>query len=142
VQQELSWATHIATSAILMPLADSSCANLAGTILTYLASAHFAQVEIIDQARVSGSQHPSLSVVNHIVRFLFIQLWIKVPLTASSETDTWEWWNTLRMLCSQHQRVSVALDITADLPEEGALLRWLGEPLRAIVINTRFLSNL
>ena len=52
------------------------------------------------------------------------------------EEAGWLAWNTLRCLCEQNAQLSVCLEITAELPEEVVLQRWLGEPIKSAIINT------
>jgi protein arginine N-methyltransferase 5 len=80
--------------------------------------------------------------------------WVTVPLVAAlppgtppseaeaRENDTWEWWNKLRTLLKPTTKIAVALELTADLPPPAALARWMGEPVRGVIIPTSiFLIN-
>lgn len=45
-------------------------------------------------------------------------------------------------MCDTNKRVSVALEITEDLPSDDVLQRWLSEPIKAVVLSTKlFLTN-
>lgn len=56
--------------------------------------------------------------------------------------DTWQWWNKFRAYAGYNAHYSVSLEMTADLPSTEALLRWMGEPVRMIVIPSEiFISN-
>lgn len=56
--------------------------------------------------------------------------------------DTWQWWDMLRRMCAPTAKLAVSLELTADLPEAGLVARWLGEPLKAVVVPTSiFLTN-
>jgi protein arginine N-methyltransferase 5 len=45
-------------------------------------------------------------------------------------------------MCDTNKRISVALEITENLPEDYVLQRWLAEPIKAVVISTNlFLTN-
>jgi protein arginine N-methyltransferase 5 len=58
------------------------------------------------------------------------------------EHDTWEWWNKLRTLVGPTAKLAVALELTADLPPPSAIARWLGEPVRGVIVPTSiFLTN-
>lgn len=58
------------------------------------------------------------------------------------EDDPWEHWNRLKCLCEHNKKLGVALEITANLPSPARLARWLGEPLRAVILPTEiFLTN-
>ena len=51
-------------------------------------------------------------------------------------------WNTFRTLCDSSSSVDLVLDITADIPNEQMINRWLSEPLKAISISTKiFFTN-
>ncbi|CAH0474551.1 unnamed protein product [Peronospora belbahrii] len=57
-------------------------------------------------------------------------------------TDPWEVWDSLRARCEYNPKVYVALEITADLPSNEEIQRWLGEPVKAAIIRTDvFLTN-
>lgn len=129
-KQELGWAAHLNLPAVEIRLGSFECANLASMLNTYL-----------------GSPHSAL-------------YWINVPLVAppmpgsaaageadpeapvAPEDDTWEWWNRLRMLVRPTAKLAVALELTADLPSPGAIARWMGEPVRGVIVPTSiFLTN-
>ncbi|RKP11211.1 protein arginine N-methyltransferase 5 [Thamnocephalis sphaerospora] len=83
--------------------------------------------------------------VNNLLRSpSYTQLWIQAPMTTTIRDETegvascdedasWECWNLLRTLCGHNARVLLALELTADLPDEGHLQRWFAEPLVALV---------
>ncbi|XP_010526290.1 PREDICTED: protein arginine N-methyltransferase 1.5 [Tarenaya hassleriana] len=123
LKQEIAWATHLSLQACLLPTPKrSSCANYA-------------------------------RCVNQILQGLSnMQLWLRIPLVKSdgdsmdvnSEglNDSWELWNSFRLLCEHDSKLSVALDVLSTLPSEPSLERWLGEPVRAAIISTdSFLTN-
>ncbi|KAA0158583.1 hypothetical protein FNF31_05334 [Cafeteria roenbergensis] len=51
-------------------------------------------------------------------------------------TDPWEAWNTLRALTGFNPQVSACLELTRELPSPAHIRRWLGEPVKALVIPT------
>ena len=58
--------------------------------------------------------------------------------------DTWEWWNDLRRYCNYDRRLCVALELqdAAHAPSQEELNRWVGEPVKVIIIPTSlFLLN-
>jgi hypothetical protein len=95
----------------------------------------------------------------------------KAPMDEDDQGgSTWEAWNRLRMFCEHNSSIGVALgeclswviyvacsdqvdassfgclswrsEITADLPSREVLRRWLGEPVKAIILPTSiFLTN-
>ncbi|PWZ25585.1 Protein arginine N-methyltransferase 5 [Zea mays] len=90
-----------------------------------------------------------------------LQLWLRLPLeksepmdddldkiknnshTLQSEiVDSWELWNSFRLLCDHSSQLCVALDILSTLPSINSLARWFGEPVRAAILQTEaFLTN-
>lgn len=91
-----------------------------------------------------------------------MQYWLKVPLSSSASakesasgrpsSDPWEWWDTCRTLCDNSRSLGVggllledvitdhstALVVSADLPAPNQVARWLGEPIKALFVPTRF----
>ncbi|XP_012285156.1 protein arginine N-methyltransferase 5 [Orussus abietinus] len=83
------------------------------------------------------------------------QVWIQVPMenpfkqvqTHRDQDEVlvespWEWWNAFRMVCDFDRKLGVALLVSHDLPEQEEIDRWLGEPVRCLVLPTSlFISN-
>jgi protein arginine N-methyltransferase 5 len=64
------------------------------------------------------------------------------PLDNRCRSSTWEAWNNLRSACNHHPSINVVLEMTADLPHPEDLSRWIGEPIKSIIIPTKiFLTN-
>lgn len=90
------------------------------------------------------SHHPSL-------------IWVQVPLVctrslrevhecdeedeASAWNEPWNWWSKFHERLEYDKRVGVVLELTADLPSQELLKRWLGEPVKAIIIPTSIFHN-
>ncbi|KAL6215209.1 hypothetical protein ACLB2K_014640 [Fragaria x ananassa] len=123
LKQEVAWASHLSLQACLLPPPKrKSCANYA-------------------------------RCVNQILQGLqSMQLWLRIPLvktdndTASVNTDdledSWETWNSFRLLCEHHSQLSVVLDVLSTLPSANSLGRWFGESVRAAIFSTDcFLTN-
>jgi protein arginine N-methyltransferase 5 len=128
LKQEVAWATHLGLHAVMLPSPRFQSTNYS-------------------------------HIINHVASNLsYMQAWVKIPLMApeillqdddhqnseqeARETDTWEWWNNLRLLAEHNSNMGVALELTADLPGEKALKRWLGEPVKAVILPTSiFLTN-
>ncbi|KAJ4826228.1 hypothetical protein Tsubulata_048322 [Turnera subulata] len=119
----IEWASHLSLQACLLPSPKStSCANYA-------------------------------RCVNQILQGLpNMQLWLRIPLVKTDEdamdensrkiVDSWEVWNSFRLLREHHSQLSIALDIMGTLPSITSLGRWFGEPVRAAMISTNcFLTN-
>ncbi|CAD5184249.1 protein arginine N-methyltransferase 5-like [Musa acuminata AAA Group] len=130
LKQEIAWASHLSLQAcILPPPRRASCGNYAKCVNQILQSTNN------------------------------MQLWLRVPLEKSEPMDdgsanansdfsggrmfdSWEWWNSFRLLCEHHSQLCVVLDILSSLPSNNSIGRWFGEPVRAAVIYTNsFLTN-
>ncbi|XP_059663025.1 protein arginine N-methyltransferase 1.5 isoform X1 [Cornus florida] len=127
LKQEIAWASHLSLQACLLPAPKgASCANYA-------------------------------RCVNQILQNLnSIQLWLRIPLEKSDDdamsgnsdnlsdgqVDSWELWNSFRLLCEHHSQLSIALDVLSSLPSANSLGRWFGEPIKAAILHTNaFLTN-
>ncbi|XP_078041108.1 protein arginine N-methyltransferase 5 [Augochlora pura] len=84
-----------------------------------------------------------------------LQVWIQIPMEnpvkqahsyrkeeCNSIENPWEWWNAFRILCDYDRKIGVALIISHDLPEQEEIDRWLGEPIKCLIIPTSlFITN-
>lgn len=51
-------------------------------------------------------------------------------------------WNRVRTLCDSSKKLSIVLEVSADLPSKAVMDRWLGEPVKAAVLPTDiFITN-
>lgn len=51
-------------------------------------------------------------------------------------------WNNFRSICNFETKLGLALEVPADIPSTKEVDRWLGEPIKAIVLpTTAFISN-
>ncbi|KAF5270034.1 hypothetical protein FQR65_LT05833 [Abscondita terminalis] len=76
------------------------------------------------------------------------QIWINLPMVHPSRyspiceegesEDMWEWWNDLRTYCFYDKRLGLALDLPElkHLPSPKEIDRWIGEPVKVLVIHT------
>ncbi|XP_039286145.1 protein arginine N-methyltransferase 5 [Nilaparvata lugens] len=129
---ELNYACHVNMAAVMIPLTGPNVVNLSRVIMSKLV--------------------PTTS----------IQIWLKVPMISLNQQrkvfyknedknaepmeddDTWEWWNRARTITGWQKRVMVALELCADMPAvtDLQIQRWLGEPVRALVLPTHvFVTN-
>eukprot|EP01117_Protostelium_nocturnum_P013830 TRINITY_DN5206_c0_g1_i2.p1 TRINITY_DN5206_c0_g1~~TRINITY_DN5206_c0_g1_i2.p1 ORF type:complete len:626 (+),score=226.31 TRINITY_DN5206_c0_g1_i2:52-1929(+) len=127
--QELSWAAHLNLPSIVLPTPSFDSTNYAHIV----------------HRKLQG--------------LMYMQMWLRIPLMSTWQSihgednaplapngkpihDPWEHWNNFKTLCDQHASLSVALELTEDLPGEGVLKRWLGEPVKAVIIPTKiFMTN-
>eukprot|EP00299_Pterocystis_sp_00344_P013023 c6330_g1_i1.p1 GENE.c6330_g1_i1~~c6330_g1_i1.p1 ORF type:complete len:629 (+),score=132.42 c6330_g1_i1:71-1888(+) len=111
--QEFKWGVHLAVPAIVIPTLPANPTQL-GSLLSNL-----------------------LPTVN------YSELWVTIPLSPkatsvpdSPSTDAWKDWNILRSLLESHPLLGIALEITEDLPEDSELNRWIGEPIKSVILPT------
>ncbi|RPB01911.1 Skb1 methyltransferase [Choiromyces venosus 120613-1] len=50
------------------------------------------------------------------------------------EFSTWDTWNTIRTVCKYNSRLSLALQIPAELPTLHVMNRWFAEPIRVVLL--------
>eukprot|EP00802_Teleaulax_amphioxeia_P009695 Tamp_09716.p1 GENE.Tamp_09716~~Tamp_09716.p1 ORF type:complete len:607 (+),score=96.89 Tamp_09716:138-1958(+) len=116
LKQEMAWAHHISCHAVIAPAPTRECGNYARALYS----------------QFSGYGNTSIYVTMPLV-------W---PDDPEMGTDPWETWNDIRMLCEHHPSLFVALEVTADLPDDETLSQWLCEPVRLVVLHTSlFLTN-
>ena len=78
------------------------------------------------------------------------QIWVRVPLALQKslaaqasggddeQLDTWHWWNDFRSTANGERKFGVVLDVgSLTAVDDFTLKRWLGEPVKALVVNTR-----
>lgn len=130
--QEIAYAVHLGLPAIMVHLKKHQCINLAELINGICFESHVQQFWI----RV-----PMRSPRNEVDRCLFEAdgKQNKLPV---SENDSWEWWNVFRTLCHNTRKVGLALEVSRELPKPEEIKRWLGEPIRTVILPTKiFLTN-
>lgn len=124
LRQELQWSIHLGLQAIVLPSPKSLVSPNYSRCLQQLCS------------NISTYQ----------------QIWVRIPLvvpfdyrvSSHSTTDGWRIWDNLRHLTGHNHRLSIALELSNDIPEdiEDSMERWTGEPVKAILLPTRiFLTN-
>ena len=132
LEEEITYSIHLGVPALLF-----NCPNKPEGII------HLARV--INSRVISNGNYQSIP-----------QLWIEIPIQStedmskvwrndveeSKHEDTWERWNLFRSLVQPDRRVSIALNLAGDLPDDIQVERWAGEPIKAIIIPTSmFLTN-
>ncbi len=61
---------------------------------------------------------------------------------ADKSQDTWSWWNNFRSVGNFEKKLGLALELSADLPDSIIIDRWLGEPVKCLIIPTHlFMTN-
>ncbi|CAM9492940.1 unnamed protein product, partial [Ectocarpus sp. 12 AP-2014] len=153
-KQEMAWATHLALAAVIAPAPKPGrCSNYARCInqvaqeLTYLAvwlRIPLVHPESLDpelngtkgsaingKGGKSGGEEEGGDVGK-----------ASTGGGAGAVGDPWETWNAIRVMCEHKSCLSVVLEMTADLPAQSILDRWVGEPVKAVIVSTKaFLTN-
>ncbi|KAH9759955.1 protein arginine N-methyltransferase 1.5 [Citrus sinensis] len=143
LKQEISWASHLSLQACLLPSPKgASCANYARCVNQILQSLNNMQlwlrIPLVKNDDDTMDFIPSVSTVTYAQ----ILSWRIFSIHVYSRGDSWELWNSFRLLCEHHSQLSVALDVLSSLPSANSLGRWFGEPVRAAIIHTdSFLTN-
>ncbi len=61
---------------------------------------------------------------------------------AARVDDTWQWWHHVRALCGHSTKLGVLLVVPITLTDASTVDRWLGEPVKAVLLPTAaFLTN-
>jgi len=72
---------------------------------------------------------------------VLIQFWALVPIV-NLKTDPWKKWTKFISSIRNVNRIKLALEIGPELPSDEELDRWLGEPVAAIIIQSKiFMTN-
>ncbi|CAD7703043.1 unnamed protein product, partial [Ostreobium quekettii] len=136
LRQELDWAYHLGLQAVMVQPSfhQQSVANTARVIEQALESALASMTMWVRVPLAIGdSQNPSAHM-NGMAE--------AGNGEGASSRDPWDLWNSLRRLCNHHSMLSVALELTESLPDRQAIQRYLGEPVKALIIPTRiFMTN-
>lgn len=61
--------------------------------------------------------------------------------TQVNQEDTWQWWNAFRCAANFEKKLSIALELSADLPDPEAIDRWLGEPVKCLIVPTHLFTT-
>ena len=91
-----------------------------------------------------GRNHFNLAriVSNYIVKGASFQMWVQVPVCQPDLSkyedrerpveQTWDWWNTFRLVADSSSKINLCLDLTEELPGNIEIERWLGEPVKTV----------
>ena len=93
---------------------------------------------------LQGRNHTNLARIlsNYLVKGASFQVWVQVPVCSAdlnkyedserAVEQTWDWWNTFRLVTDSSSKVNLCLDLTEQLPENIHVERWLGEPVKTV----------
>ncbi|KAK3907651.1 Protein arginine N-methyltransferase 5 [Frankliniella fusca] len=130
--QEMTYASHLNLCAITIQLTSINNVNLARRLYSKIVSPYSYQVWL--RVPMESPLIQSLEYRKDIPN--------KEDLLKEKENNPWEWWNIFRSVCNYNRRLGVALEVSADLPATEEIERWLGEPVRCLILPTSlFLTN-
>ncbi|CAH0722432.1 unnamed protein product, partial [Brenthis ino] len=127
LNEELSYCRGLGLPAVILSLHSKNSNNLSRILHNYFETSH----------------HPTL-------------IWTSVPMLCHKilKTNTeeeneneeawnepWQWWTKFHEHMDWDKKIGVVLEISADLPSQDILNRWLGEPVKAIVVPTSLFHN-
>ncbi|CAH0699156.1 unnamed protein product [Spodoptera exigua] len=126
MNEELNYCKGLGLPAIMLSVHGRESNNLTRILNTYFDSSH----------------HPSL-------------IWARVPMLctktmkdcvnegdeAAPFNEPWLWWSKFHERLEFDKRVGVALELSADLPPEDVIKRWLGEPVKVVIVPTSIFYN-
>jgi protein arginine N-methyltransferase 5 len=153
LEQELGWAAHLSVPAVLLPPPRSArCLNYARLVngrvrreeghaqiwLEIPLMRRKAVLRRLPAERAAALQHQLTEPHGPTPA----RPDAARPDNERDDADPWEAWNAFRCACDQSPTVSVCLVLTRALPESSVLEKWLGEPVKAVVLPTSiFLTN-
>ncbi|XP_030022662.2 protein arginine N-methyltransferase 5 [Manduca sexta] len=132
LNEELGYCRGLGVPAIMLSIHGRQTNNLARILQTYYETSH----------------HPSL-------------IWACVPMVCNRTlrgsnpednnkncdndekawNEPWNWWSGFHERLEWDKRVGVVLELSADLPSQDIVKRWLGEPVKAIILPTSIFHN-
>ena len=151
LRQELGWAAHLSLHAVLLPPPRLGAANYARIVCQFLGAlshtALWVRVPLVDPA-VEAAEAAAMESMDSDDARGSSQLAGAVGTVGTPESlasavdactrrrihDPFEAWAFLRAACEGHPQLGVCLHVGASLPGDDALARWIGEPVRAIVV--------
>ncbi|KAI5642510.1 PRMT5 arginine-N-methyltransferase domain-containing protein [Phthorimaea operculella] len=126
--EELLYCRGLGVPAILLSLHGRESYNLARLLHTFYETTH----------------HPTL-IWTHIPMLCRRTMRNPSSLEAIDDeeayNETWHWWSKFHELMDYDKRVGVVLELTADLPSKEIVDRWLGEPVKAVIVPTSIFHN-
>ena len=148
LRQELGWAAHLSLHAVLLPPPRLGAANYARIVCQFLGAlshtALWVRVPLVDPA-VEAAEAVAATMDSDDAggSEALVRRRRPDPESLASAVDActrrrvhdpFEAWAGLRAACEGHPQLGVCLHVGASLPGDDALARWIGEPVRAIVV--------
>ncbi|KAF2580557.1 hypothetical protein F2Q68_00006639 [Brassica cretica] len=143
LKQDIAWATHLSLQACLLPTPkETSCANYARCVNQILQG--LGNLQLWLRVPLVKSDGDSMDATTEVLVIQTLDCSYSLCLISILRllNDSWELWNSFRLLCEHDSKLYVALDVMSNLPSESSLGRWMGESVRAAIISTdSFLTN-
>eukprot|EP00877_Chromochloris_zofingiensis_P008918 jgi/Chrzof1/427/Cz01g15150.t1 len=143
LQQELSWAAFLGLQAVLVkaPQPPHKVIHFAQVVNQALGGlTHMAVwIQLPLTADVAPAQHTSADTNRAAsVDDSHQQNATSNPSVSSAEEvyDSWDRWHEIITLCDRNNLLGAVLEVSANLPPARLIRRWLGQPLRAVVLPT------
>ncbi|KAJ9601448.1 hypothetical protein L9F63_000396, partial [Diploptera punctata] len=132
LNQELAYASHLGLPAIMFTLRGDNQINLARILHNKMQAGSTYQVWLH-----LPMESPAVAAAYNYENEEELK-----ELNGGREQNTWEWWNTFRSVCNFEKKLGLALEMTADLPSEEEISRWVGEPIKCLMLSTSlFVTN-
>lgn len=121
--QELSFSEHLMNCYVLVQLRAGPSVNLARTLSRHIKGSVLMEVPMVDPKSLALTLRNSND-------------------DGAVADDPWTWWNRFRLCADFDSKIFVALELSADIPSEAELKRWLGEPVAQIIVPSKvFIRN-
>ncbi|KAI9914729.1 hypothetical protein PsorP6_007272 [Peronosclerospora sorghi] len=144
-KQEVAWASHLSVPAVMLPTPRyvHNSSNYARVVNQSLAQAQYLQYWVRIPLTVRKMSSATTAMEEDAEAGLRAASMMETDEDDDEVvTDPWEIWDSLRTRCEYHPKLSVVLEITADLPSAEEFQRWLGEPVKAAILPVNiFLTN-
>ena len=133
IKQELSFACHLSLPAVMVRIKGHANIQLTQIINDTLLNTHIQQIWV----------HVPLHSLYGLCDNNLMKEGSCLPDEPIYANDSWHWWNQIRNLCDYHRKLNPVLELNSKvIQDDDVIKRWLGEPLKAVIIPTHvFLTN-
>lgn len=139
--RELTYASHCGVKGVIVNLKGPRCVNMARLLGDYILSTSAFQV-MFHVWIALPMEWPGVQSARHLCQASGDKADdLSDTEEPSGDQEPWEWWNLLRNISGTDKRIGVALRLSADLPSEKCLRRWLGEPVRCLIVPTSLFTT-
>jgi len=114
------------------------------------AAQYFSVARVVIRIR-NGNITNLIRIATSTLNTLYFAYWFVFPTRSMNEKNVddddhaelqpWLWWNKIAKLLDYHSKVYPVLELSADVPSERAQQRWLGEPVRAVILPTKIFTT-